>query len=348
MSSLIDLTGKRFGLLTVLSRVKTMSGERVRWLCSCECGKNIEALGYNIKNGHTRSCGCMKSKHGHGGASAGYRSSVYTTWLSMVQRCTNTNHKHYYRYGGRGIVVCDRWNKFEYFLKDMGERPSGCTLDRIDNNKGYCRENCRWATSKEQGRNRSNNRLITHNGITQCLTAWAEDLDICAGTLRYRLDHWSVEKAMTAPSSSFAKNMVYDFYLAGGMRGYKDLNRPMFMLAAKILRKNGFTVWNPAESEDTSSLSSFADCMVLDLTAIISSCKGIILLPGWRDSLGANVEAFVSFVVGNQAYEIILDVNEKELELVPLALSQYRLPYQEGETRQFDPHQCGLNSFEPE
>lgn len=346
MSNFVDLTGKRFGFLTVLRSIAVPYGERTKWICSCECGKKKEVLGYNIKNGHTRSCGCLKSKHGHCSADVGYRSPVYTTWLSMIQRCTNSNHKHYHRYGGRGIIVCERWNKFKNFLIDMGERPDGRQLDRMNNNDGYSPDNCRWVTSKDQGRNRNNNRIITHNGITQCLTAWAEDLDVAMGTLRYRLANWSIEEALTKLlHDGSSRKIMYDFYLAGGMRGYKDQNRPMFTKVTRLLRQKGHTVWSPAESEGTVALKSFADCMSLDLNAIINSCKGIALLPGWRDSLGANIEAIVSFSIGNRACEVIFDEDEIAIELSPIDLSGYSLPYKDVETRSFNPHECGLNSF---
>lgn len=144
----------------------------------------------------------------------------------------------------------------------------------------------------------------------------------------------------------FKSKKTYDFYLAGGMRGYKNQNKPMFMLVAKLLRQNGYTIWNPVESEATLSTATFADCMVLDLTTIIESCKGIILLPGWRKSLGANIEATVSFAIGNKSYEVMLDKDEMTIELLDIDLSKYRLPYEEDDTNCFDPHLCELDSFQ--
>lgn len=105
----------------------------------------------------------------------------------MHIRCSKRNHPRYHQYGGAGIAVCDKWKTFQGFLDDMGERPEGTSLDRIDNEKGYSKENCRWADSKQQQRNRKNNRLFTHNGITMCLSEWVEKLGLRYATVSSRL-----------------------------------------------------------------------------------------------------------------------------------------------------------------
>lgn len=120
----------------------------------------------------------------------------------MIQRCGNLNHKQWKNYGGRGITVCERWLKFPNFLEDIGRNwKLGLTLERKDNNKGYYKENCRWATIKQQARNRRNNRLISYNGKTQCLAAWSEEYNILSSTLWARLYKygWLMEKAITTP-----------------------------------------------------------------------------------------------------------------------------------------------------
>lgn len=116
----------------------------------------------------------------------------------MKQRCLNVKHKSYAIYGGRGIKICDRWlESFEDFLADMGERPEGMTLDRIDVDGDYTPGNCRWATSETQSNNRTNNRLVEYRGVTQTLAKWARELGISRQALRYRLEAgWSVEEAM--------------------------------------------------------------------------------------------------------------------------------------------------------
>jgi hypothetical protein len=112
---------------------------------------------------------------------------LFEVWKSMLGRCGNPKDKNYFRYGGRGIIVCDRWKDFVNFLEDMGERPLGMTLERINNDSNYEPQNCRWATVKEQARNRRGQRLIEFNGETKCLSEWAEQYKIIPDTLASRL-----------------------------------------------------------------------------------------------------------------------------------------------------------------
>ena len=127
---------------------------------------------------------------------------TYNTFRHMWERCGNTRHVKYSRYGGRGIKVDARWKCYSAFVNDMGLRPDGLSLDRIDNEKGYCKSNCRWATMKEQNNNKSSNRLITFDGLTLNRTQWSERLGFGKDTLRKRLGlGWSVEKALTTPKA---------------------------------------------------------------------------------------------------------------------------------------------------
>lgn len=161
MSRLIDLTSKHFGRLFVIRRVNSDQWGSSFWLCKCNCGSNQETIvsSGHLRNGHTQSCGCLQkeivTKHGHSTATT---SGTYRSWDHMIQRCTNQNYKYYKNYGGRGITVCNRWKKFSNFLEDMGERPKGKSIDRINNNGNYCRLNCKWSTPREQANNRRNNR----------------------------------------------------------------------------------------------------------------------------------------------------------------------------------------------
>lgn len=122
----------------------------------------------------------------------------YRTWANLKGRCTNPNLPGYKDYGGRGISVCERWQKFENFYADMGEKPSGMTLERKDNNGNYEPDNCKWATQAEQSINKRNNRMVTFNGETMCLRDWAQRIGLDSSTLHARLSHgWPVEFALT-------------------------------------------------------------------------------------------------------------------------------------------------------
>lgn len=153
----IDITGQRFGRLTVLQRV---GDTQSRWLCVCDCGAEHISRGPDLRRGRTKACrGCSwHRKHGH---SNGYsHSPEYTSWNGATQRCHNPGNDGYHNYGARGITVCDEWRaSFEAFLRDMGPRPPGTALERIDNDRGYEPSNCRWATSAEQARNTRRTRL---------------------------------------------------------------------------------------------------------------------------------------------------------------------------------------------
>jgi hypothetical protein len=125
---------------------------------------------------------------------------AYNSWKGMMARCYNEGHMHFSSYGGRGIVVCDRWHDFDCFAADMGERPEGHSLDRINNDMGYSPENCRWATAKEQANNRRNNTVIEANGVEKTLSQWAEDLGTSASTISARINMgWSAEDAVSVP-----------------------------------------------------------------------------------------------------------------------------------------------------
>lgn len=203
MTKMIDLTGQKFNRLTVIDRAQNTAKGQARWLCQCVCGKTYIANGTQLRKGRVQSCGCYKrevtiehsTKHGH--ANAGQISPTYHSWAGMIARCTNSAHRSYSHYGGNGIVVCERWYKFANFLADMGEKPKGHSLDRVDYNGNYEPDNCRWATVKEQARNKRTNRLITLNGITRTMGEWVEILGVPQSTISYRVQHnYSDEQAL--------------------------------------------------------------------------------------------------------------------------------------------------------
>lgn len=133
----------------------------------------------------------------------------YTAWKGMRQRCRNPKNPKYHRYGGRGITVCDEWDLFENFLRDMGPAPGGeYSVDRKDNNGNYCKDNCRWATNKVQTNNSSRNRILTYGGIAMSVTQWAEKLKISTHTLNHRVTAlgWTIEKAI---EKAIGKNGIW-------------------------------------------------------------------------------------------------------------------------------------------
>lgn len=181
-----NLLGKKFGRLTVVSA--NFSKKTSSWDCICDCGKYAVVSSGNLKNGNSKSCGCLhidiisnNGKHGH--AKKGAFTAEYYSYIAMKTRCYNKNSKAYIRYGGRGIKVCESWlNGFDNFLKDMGLKPTKShSLERLNVNGNYEKSNCIWATDEQQARNKRNSVIVNYNGVTKTMTEWARELGVNSG-----------------------------------------------------------------------------------------------------------------------------------------------------------------------
>lgn len=186
-----DLTGERFGLLLVIKHAGKGPNGRSLWLCKCDCGNTKIVTHHSLVHDNITGCGCrLKPRHGY------TQTETYASWQCMKSRCVRGK-----RHAGRGVKVCDRWkNSFQNFLDDMGERPEGHQLDRIDNDGNYEPGNCRWVTPIVNNNNRENSIRITYKGETRTILEWCEITKIKEFTLRGRLKRgFSVEEALTRP-----------------------------------------------------------------------------------------------------------------------------------------------------
>lgn len=200
-----DLSGMRFGEWSVISFVRFDKSRISMWKCRCACGVERIVNGRNLKNGSSKSCGCLqrkivsKTSYKHGQS----RSLLYQVWGNMIQRCTNENTPGYKDYGGKGVSVCAEWLKdSNSFLKwaRMNGYEKGLTLDRKNNDGDYEPSNCRWVTQKEQSYNKSNNRILTFRGKSKTLTEWCSELGLKPTTVSARLKRGrTVEESLTLP-----------------------------------------------------------------------------------------------------------------------------------------------------
>lgn len=206
MNSLVkDMTGLRFGRLLVISRAGSTSRGNARWNCVCDCGNHTNSIGFTLRNGTSRSCGCLSIDMSREKLTihAMTGTTEYRTWGSMIQRCTNQNNTKYHIYGGRGITVCDRWRMFANFYEDMGPKPSRAhSIERRDRDGNYEPSNCHWATFQEQNKNTSRSRLVYYKGAARSLTEAVR----MAGHItsfpaaKRRIDKgWSVDDAVETP-----------------------------------------------------------------------------------------------------------------------------------------------------
>lgn len=199
-----DLTGQRFGRLVVVEPAEKQNG-RTAWVCHCDCGETTVVLTKRLTTGHTKACGCLKRtvrlKHGLA------RSKTYQAWHDMKYRCLSETNKRWKDYGGRGITIDPSWMDFENFLRDMGEAPPGMSLERVDNDGNYCKENCIWASWEDQYRNRRTSILITLEGETKTISEWCRHYGINRSVYVSRTKRgWSIEAALTTPADTRYRN----------------------------------------------------------------------------------------------------------------------------------------------
>lgn len=193
MAKAINLANRRFGRLTAIERVASTKAQ-AQWRCVCDCGKETVVRSQDLRNSHTKSCGCygLEVSASHTPSFSTHkesRSRLYRVWIGMKGRCNNCENKDYSYYGGRGIKVCPEWDKSYEAFRDWALASGyqdALTIDRIDVNGNYCPENCRWVDMKTQMNNTRANRRITQNGETRTMAEWAERTGIAYETIRYR------------------------------------------------------------------------------------------------------------------------------------------------------------------
>lgn len=204
----IDLSGKRFGRLVVLCETDERRSKQIIWKCKCDCGKEVLVAGYCLRDGTTKSCGCYKrdkftemAKTYPRKRNSPTKERLYHIWLDMRRRTTNPKRGNYYRYGARGIRVCDKWyNSFDVFMEWALSHGYDNTLsiERIDIDGNYCPENCRWANKTEQARNKENTRYFEYGGKKKTVKEWSEITGIPYTTLLRRIDDGRTKDIFTA------------------------------------------------------------------------------------------------------------------------------------------------------
>lgn len=203
MSKFIDLTGQKFNKLTVEKRLENAIGGIPVWLCKCDCGNYTKVRGKNLKNGSVKSCGCLLKENAY--KTHGMNNTrLYSIWGSMKSRCNNSRLSSYKIYGGRGITVCDEWAKdfMTFYNWSMANGyQDNLTIDRIDNNKGYMPDNCRWVTFEQQCNNRRTNIVFEYNGEKHNLMQWCKLLNLDYKFIHNRIYKmkWDFPKAITTP-----------------------------------------------------------------------------------------------------------------------------------------------------
>lgn len=206
-----NIAGLKFHRLAVVEFSHINHAGRAYWKCMCDCGVEVVVSGRDLRGGGQQSCGCLRKENMSGLTHGMFGTRIYKTWISMLTRCRNPNTHSFADYGGRGITVSSEWLSFDAFYRDMGEQPfPSAQLDRIDNNKGYSKENCRWATPKQNSRNKRSSRFIEVNGEQVVI---AELIEKCGfknrNTIYNRLKAgWSIKKTLSTPVRAWGVQSV--------------------------------------------------------------------------------------------------------------------------------------------
>ncbi len=196
------MIGNRFGKLVVVAECGTDKWHNRLFTCKCDCGGESVVAGCLLRNGNTKSCGCLKrSVLGDSSRTHGARKTrAYYSWWNMKSRCERPNSKYFADYGGRGIKICDRWNSFDNFLSDMGQPAEGETLERVNNDLGYSPDNCRWVDRKTQANNRRSSVFYEVYGARKTLQQWADLAGISRTTISARIKAgWDIDRAILTP-----------------------------------------------------------------------------------------------------------------------------------------------------
>lgn len=249
--------GNKFERLTIVSYAGVDKRNKTLYNVVCDCGSNLICFATELRQGHTKSCGCLRSElsskrmTSHGATKGGEKPSEFSTWCNMKQRCNDSNSKNYHRYGGRGIKVCDRWvNSYENFIADMGQKPSPKhTIDRKDNNGDYEPSNCRWATQKEQNNNTSTNRIIEYEGQKMTVSEASEKSGIKYATLLRRVRHNTEDifnKKVRVVTPKIVLNIQTGIYYESMVEAAKAHNLKPITLTKNIERKGFYKNLNNA------------------------------------------------------------------------------------------------------
>lgn len=202
----VDLTGQRFGRLTVVDRAENDKRNQAKWHCRCDCGTDVVVYSYNLRNGNSKSCGCLNRENLHSGMRTTHgdrRTRLYRIWCNMLDRCNNIHASRFPNYAGRGISVCQEWHEYTSF-KDWAIRNGyrdDLSIDRIDVNGNYEPCNCRWATKEIQDNNKRRSHFLLFKGKKMTISQWSSEVGIPASVIENRINRlgWSVDKALTQP-----------------------------------------------------------------------------------------------------------------------------------------------------